>query len=360
MGAYELSYPANFGNRINTSAGNPLSKQGVFLGRMLFYEPKLSSNNRVSCASCHQQKLAFTDGQTFSTGVGNKTTSRNSMSLTNLLWVRSFFWDGRSASLEAQGKEPITHPDEMGESLDNVARKLQQSRLYPPIFKKVFGTDSITGDRIVKAIAQFERTLISADSNYDRYLQGNYTPTEEELSGISLFFNNPSPEKGIRGANCGHCHAGPKMFADLFHNNGLDSIPKDTGREMFTGLPNDKGRFRAVSLRNIALTSPYMHDGRFKTLEEVLDHYSEHIRQSATLSPFLQGISNDVGGKTIHLSNSEKHDIITFLKMLTDSNFIKDTRFSNPHKNQRNYKGFPLRVSVFFALSLIFERKPKF
>ena len=332
IGDYELKYPAYFGNRINTNAKNVLTKQGVFLGRMLFYEPKLSSNNLVSCGSCHQQKLAFTDGQSFSMGVGKVPTTRNSMSLANLLWGRSFFWDGRANSLEGQVIEPITHPNEMGESMENVARKLQKTTLYPPLFKKVFGTDTVTGEQIVKAIAQFERTLISADSKYDYYLQGKYTPTLDESNGMSLFFTNSMAEKGIRGANCGHCHTGPKMFSELFHNNGLDSIPSDIGREKFTGLAIDNGRFRAVSLRNIALTAPYMHDGRFKTLNEVLDHYSDHIKQSATLSPFLQRTVNNMGGSTIHLSAKEKSDMIAFLQMLTDETFINDPRFSNPHK----------------------------
>lgn len=330
-GPYPLIYPAYFGNRINVRPDNQLTRQGVFLGRMLFYERLLSVNNQVSCATCHQQKLAFTDGNAFSKGIGETPTTRSSMSLANLLWVRSFFWDGRSKGMEEQVRESIMHADEMGESLEHVADKLQQTGVYPNLFRLAFGSDSITGDRIAKAIAQFERTLISANSRYDQYLQHAYTLSPSESRGLSLFFTGPSPEKGIRGANCGHCHEGPKMFGDVFHNNGLDSIPNDTGREKQTGMPNDRGRFRAVSLRNIALTAPYMHDGRFHSLEEVVDHYSEHIRASATLSPFLQASSDMSGEKSLRLNPLEKKDLISFLHLLTDSTFITDLMFSNPH-----------------------------
>lgn len=338
-GVYELSYPVYFGNRITIPKNNPLTKQGVYLGRMLFYEPMLSSTNTISCATCHQQKLAFTDGKAFSEGVDGTFTNRNSMSLTNLLWVRSFFWDGRVRSLEDQAKIPISDPHEMNESLENISKKLQETKLYPSLFKSVFGTKEISGDRIVKAISQFERTLISANSPYDKYLRGEYKPTEQELNGLQLFMTNPQPVKGIRGANCGFCHGTPKMYMEVFHNNGLDTIPIDLGRENITGLLNDKGRFRVATLRNIAITAPYMHDGRFKTLKEVLDHYNEHIKASPFLSQFLQYKSNDLGGKRLRLTEQEKKDIISFLKLLTDSTFITDSRFSNPHLYESETQG---------------------
>lgn len=252
------------------------------------------------------------------------------MSLTNLLWGKKFFWDGRANNLEEQAIEPLTNPHEMGESLEHVVQKLQQTKRYPPLFKKVFGTKEITSDRIVKAIAQFERTLISSNSPYDQYLQGKYTPTKQELRGMELFMTAAEAGKNIRGANCSQCHGSPKLAMELFHNNGLDTIPIDLGREKITSLPNDRGRFKAVTLRNIALTAPYMHDGRFKNLYEVLDHYNEHIQPSPTLSLFLQGRSNDPGGKTLRLTQQEKNDIVHFLEMLTDSSFINDPRFSNP------------------------------
>lgn len=330
---YLLQYPANFGGRINVPKDNPTTKGGVQLGRMLFYEKKLSADNSLSCASCHEQKLAFTDGKALSIGVDKSFTSRNSMALVNLLWVRNFFWDGRSASLEDQTIFPMTNPHEMGQSLEETVKKLQQSPMYAVLFKKAFGDANIDADKIRKALAQFERTLISADSPYDRYLAGIYQPTAQELRGMNLFMEPPAPERGIRGANCGHCHGGPKTFKELFHNNGLDTEAKDSGREAISNEAEDRGRFRVPTLRNIALTAPYMHDGRFKTLEEVLDHYNEHIQESATLSSFLRGTSNEKGGKTLLLYQPEKTDIMAFLHMLTDSTFINNPAFSDPNKS---------------------------
>lgn len=328
---YKLEYPDYFGNRISIPEDNPTTKQGVYLGRMLFYETRLSSSKTISCASCHQQKLAFTDGKAFSSGINDVPTKRNSMSLANLLWIRNFFWDGRAKGLETQALIPINDSHEMGDNLDKAIKKLQQTKVYPVLFKDAFGTEEVTADRIAKAIAQFERTLISANAPYDKYLRGEYKPTEEELNGMELFMNSPVPDKNIRGANCTQCHGTPKMFMELFHNNGLDTEPKDIGREELTGLPNDKGRFRVVTLRNIALTAPYMHDGRFKNLEEVLDHYNGHIQPSKSLSMMLQNRSNDLGRKNLGLTAKEKAAIISFLKMLTDSTFISNPAFSNPH-----------------------------
>ena len=331
-GAYEFVYPANFGNRINIPADNPTTKQGVYLGRLLFYETRLSATNKLSCGSCHQQEKAFTDGKPFSVGVDNVPTPRNAMSLTNLLWERKFFWDGRAEGLEAQAIIPMTNPHEMGQTLEASVKKLKGDTAYHTLFKLVYGDDAISGDRIAKAIAQFERTLISCNSKYDRYLAGKYQPTPQELNGIKLFMSGPNPEKSIRGANCGHCHGGPKTYMELFHNNGLDSIPKDIGIEALTNLPSDRGRFKVPTLRNIALTAPYMHDGRFKTLAEVVDHYSNHVRQSESLSTVFRGESNEVGGKTLKLTADEKRDIVAFLNMLTDDTFLTDPRFADPHK----------------------------
>lgn len=328
---HELKYPANFGSRFSIPTDNPTTQEGVYLGRMLFYEKKLSANNKLSCESCHEQKLAFTDGRPVSLGVDGSFTARSSMSLANLLWVRNFFWDGRSQSLEIQAAFPLTDPHEMGQSLAESVRKLQKTAPYPTLFQSAFGETGITEQNILKALAQFERTLISADSPYDHYLAGQYQPTTAELRGMQLFENGPAPRCGIRGANCAHCHGGPKTFKGLFHNNGLDTAFADPGREKITGQLMDKGRFRVPTLRNILLTAPYMHDGRFKTIEAVLDHYSDHIQQSKTLSSFLQDISNEEGGKCLGLTPQEKKDIIAFLGMLTDSTFITNPAFSNPH-----------------------------
>lgn len=328
---YVLQYPYNFGSRFVIPDDNPITKEGVYLGRLLFYEKALSANNNISCESCHQQKLAFTDGRAFSIGTDGSLTARNSMSLANLLWVRNLFWDGRSPGLEDQAKFPLTDTHEMGQPLSESARKLNNTELYPPLFAKAFGSSVITENQIPKALSQFERTLISAGSEYDQYLAGNYQPTAQQLRGLQLFESGPDPKRGIRGANCTHCHGGVKTFKELFHNNGLDSIATDLGREKITGQSADRARFRVSTLRNIMLTAPYMHDGRFTTIGQVLDHYSEHIQQSPTLSAFLQDISNETGGKSLALTKEEKADLTAFLGMLTDSSFITNTAFSNPH-----------------------------
>lgn len=326
---YELKFPANFGGRFTIPEDNPITREGVALGRMLFYEELLSANNKISCASCHQQALAFTDGRQFSVGVDGTPTRRNSMSLTNLLWVKNFFWDGRSPGLEDQALVPLTDPHEMGQSLEVSGTKLKATKIYPTIFKKAFGTPDINADRIVKALAQFERTLISANSKYDQYLTGSYQPTASELRGIQLFSRGTRMETNTRGGNCLHCHSIPKTFSETFHNNGLDQIPLDYGREDFTQLPEDRARFRVPTLRNIAVTGPYMHDGRFQSLQEVLDHYSDHIMPSATLSPFIAGVTPQQINK-LALTPEEKQDIINFLLMLTDTDFINNPEFSDP------------------------------
>jgi cytochrome c peroxidase len=330
---YKIEYPEYFGGRFTIPADNPTTKDGVLLGRMLFYEPLLSSNNKLSCSSCHQQALAFTDGRRFSPGVDGALTRRSAMSLANLLWVRNFFWDGRSASLEEQALVPLADPHEMGQSLAISATKLRKTSVYPTLFKNAFGSSAINESEITKALAQFERTLVSANSKYDQYLQEKYVLTERELNGMNLFMTAPQPEKGIRGANCGHCHGTPKLFKELFHNNGLDSVAADIGRMEFTRQETDRGRFRVATLRNIALTAPYMHDGRFETLREVLDHYNDHIRPSATLSSFITGTSNEAGGKSLLLKEEEKNDIIAFLQLLTDSTFTHNPAFADPHKH---------------------------
>lgn len=329
---YQLNYPAYFGSRFTIPEDNPMTREGVQLGRMLFYETRLSKNNQFSCASCHQQKFAFTDGSSFSTGIDGTPTKRSAMSLANLLWVNNFFWDGRAGSLEAQAVVPLTDAHEMGQPLGESVVKLKKTANYTALFKNAFGTSEISEDRILKAIAQFERTLISANARYDRYLNGQPVLSEQELRGMTLFMTNPLPAKNIRGAECGRCHGGPKIFQELFHNNGLDKEPKDVGRMEVSGQEIDRGRFRVPTLRNIALTSPYMHDGRFNTLDDVLNHYSEHIQQSESLSPFLAEASNEVDGKGLLLRSDEKKDIIAFLKTLTDSTFISSPEFSNPRK----------------------------
>lgn len=323
---YTLSIPASFGHRYTIPADNPMTVEGVALGRFLFYDSLLSKNNTISCSSCHQQNRAFTDGFALSIGVNGRTTARNSMSLANLLWVRHFFWDGHSPTLEDQALIPMAHPDELGLAPEKAARKLQQTAFYPPKFKRAFGTDSITPLLMAKALAQFERTLISAQAPYDRYLRHEYTLTAAEKRGMDLFMRTSDPAKGIRGANCTHCHGGAQFFQNVFHNNGLDASPLDPGRQEVTGFDADFARFRVPTLRNIAVTGPYMHDGRFRTLEEVIDHYSEHVASSRTLSTDLKG--------PMYLTSSEKKDLIVFLHTLTDTEFLQNPAFSNPFLTQ--------------------------
>jgi len=334
---YQLQYPAYFGERFTIPEDNPMTKGGVYLGRKLFYEPRLSKGNQFSCANCHQQQLAFADATSFSMGIDG-LTKRNALSLANLLWVRNFFWDGRVSSLEAQAVIPMTDPHEMGQPLSVSVEKLKKIPEYAQLFDCAFGSGEISEDKIVKAIAQFERTLISAHSPYDQYLQGTYQPSAQELRGMNLFMTSPAPDKNSRGANCGQCHGTPKIYKELFHNNGLDSVSKkDGGRMEYTGQEIDHGRFRVPTLRNIALTAPYMHDGRFKTLEEVVDHYNEHIQQGASLSKVIAEASNEVGGKSLLLSAGEKKDIIAFLHLLTDSTFIANPEFADPGRPAKKH-----------------------
>jgi cytochrome c peroxidase len=263
------------------------------------------------------------------------------MSLHNLLWVSRLNWNGSASSLEEQAIMPLTNPLEMGlTSVDEAVVRLQSTDNYPEHFFRAFGSDSITDENLLKALAQFQRTLISDDSRLDRYWRGEYEPTELEARGIDLFYTHPDPSQGIRGGNCGDCHLGPFTGGAIeafngFHNNGLDRDESlKEGLAESTANAFDRGKFRAPSLRNIALTAPYMHDGRFQSLEEVLAHYDEHIQMSQTLDPLIRQASNEplVAGEPVklHLREDEKEALLAFLHMLTDSTFIEDERFSNP------------------------------
>jgi cytochrome c peroxidase len=329
-GPYALELPWYYSRKFTIPESNPLTKEGVQLGRMLFYEKRLSGNNTMSCNSCHQQKLAFTDGKAFSKGIAEKAGRRSSMSLVNLLWVPELFWDGRSRSLEEQALIPIEDPVELHQSLQKAVQKLQHTSFYPERFRLAFGSDIITAENIGRALAQFQRTLISSNSRYDQHLRGEYQLTPQERNGMNLFFTHPEAETGLRGANCGDCHGSHLTTLNTFHNNGLDVTPKDPGRKLVTQRQSDLGRFRAPTMRNIALTAPYMHDGRFTTLEEVLDHYNEHIQTSPTLDPLIIEASNEPNGRSLLLTEEEKKDVIAFLHLLTDSTFIQDKKFSNP------------------------------
>jgi cytochrome c peroxidase len=296
----------------------PMSEAGIELGRRLFHDTRLSINGTQSCASCHDQKLAFADARRFSLGAEKQVGKRNAMPLFNLAWGSSFFWDGRAATLREQVLMPIQDHAEMNETLPNVIAKLQNER---EAFQKAFGTPEITADRLAAALEQFLLTLISQDSKYDRAARKVAELNESEKRGLQLFVTEFDPKRGLRGADCFHCHGGTLFVSSQFANNGLDLAADDIGRMAVTKNAADRGKFKVPSLRNIALTAPYMHDGRFSTLEEVVEHYSSGVRRSDTLDPNLA--KHPEAG--IQLTATEKADLVAFLKALTDETFTQTT-----------------------------------
>jgi cytochrome c peroxidase len=306
------------------------TNMGVQLGRMLFYEKALSKDGSMSCADCHAQKDMFSDIRQFSIGVDDLPGKRQAMAIFNLAWHRrGMFWDGRSPTVRDQALKPIQDPLEMNESLDNVVLKLNGQQKYRDAFIRAFGDDTITSNRIALAIEQFEFTMISNNSKFDQFQRGQATLTDSEERGRMLFFREVDPFQGIKGGECFHCHGGFNFTNDQFMNNGLDAEADfaDLGRFEVTHNPMDRARFKVPSLRNIELTAPYMHDGRFTTLEEVLDHYNTGVKASSTLDD-LMFRNLEPGG--LQLTAMEKADIIAFLKTLTDQNYLIDERFSSP------------------------------
>ena len=302
---------------------NPLTEEGIALGKKLFFDKKLSKDNTQSCASCHNPRNSFTDSLRFSLGVDGLPGSRNSMPLFNLAWNFNdkFAWDGKELSLERQALEPVRNPIEMHNSWPNVALKLQQDQEYPSMFLNAFGTEKIDSTLVTKAIAQFERTLISGNTKFDQYLLGNTSLSQQELNGFTIFM---SEDKG----DCFHCHGSdnnPLWTDNDFHNNGLDTSFNDLGLGAVTGDPNDNGKFKSPSLRNLVYTAPYMHDGRFSTLEEVINHYSEGLQNSSTIDPLMKKVNQ--GG--VQLTPQEKADLKAFLITLTDDGFINNPTFQN-------------------------------
>jgi cytochrome c peroxidase len=294
---------------------NPLTREGVALGRRLFHDPILSLDHTQSCASCHDQAHAFSDPRRFSEGVDGSLGTRNAPALANAAWLREFFWAGRAPSLEDQAREPVPNPIEMALPWDEAIPRLTAHAEYPELFGRAFGTIEIDEDRVVKAIAQFERTLISNHSRYDRHLRGELELTTAESRGERLFFN----ETG----ECFHCH-GTLFFTDEeYHDNGLDLAPVDPGRQAVTGREPDHGKFRTPTLRNIEHTAPYMHDGRFDTLEQVMDHYSSGVQPS----PNLDAVLRVHGPPGLSLTEPEKADLIAFLKTLSDLEFLENPDF---------------------------------
>lgn len=292
-------------------ADNPLLISRVALGKALFHEPLLSRKNSLSCASCHQGKT-LSDPRILSSGTEGQLGTRHSMPLFNLAWKSSFFWDGRSSSLREQALLPIQDHLEMDESLDRVVAKLKDDPRYPLLFAKAFGSGAISPESLGLAIEAFLLTQLSLDSKLDQSRRGRATLNDEEKRGFELFFTESEPRLGKRGADCFHCHGGALFSDHSFHNNGLPPT-EDLGLEGTTGRATDRYKFSTPSLRNIALTAPYMHDGRFATLEEVVAHYNAPATRTETLDPNLAKHPNGLG-----LSEADQAALVAFLKALTD------------------------------------------
>ncbi|MBL4592650.1 MAG: cytochrome-c peroxidase [Flavobacteriales bacterium] len=306
-------------------SNNPQTIEGVALGRKLFFDPILSGDGTQACADCHSPEFSFTDSNQFSTGITMQQGNRNSMAVFNVAWNWNgkFFWDGRANSLEAQALGPVVNPIEMNNTWPNAVASLQADPNYPSLFNTAFGTSTIDSNLVAMAIAQFERTLISANSRFDQFLLGQIALTPQELNGFNLFMDE-------NGGDCFHCHGGannPLWTDNDFHNNGLDATFTDNGRGIVTGNPADNGKFKSPSLRNLAYTAPYMHDGRFATLDEVLDHYSIGLVNSPTIDPLMKFVGQ--GG--VQLTPSEKADLKAFLLSLTDNDFITNPAFQDPN-----------------------------
>lgn len=318
----QLRLPMEF-PQIQTDPDNPLTEEGIELGRRLFYDLRLSGNNRISCASCHRQELAFSDGLALSNkGFSGRPLLRHAPVLFNLAWAgQGLFWDGGAKNLESQAFGPLTSEDEMHQDLYELEAELKAVPDYVNRFKLVFKQEIRSAD-VVKALSQFQRTLISANSRYDQYLRKEAMLSLPELKGMNLY-----REK------CSACHKGALFTDQAFHNNGLDATFGDEKEGIYQGHfrvsfdPADLGKFKTPSLRNVLLTAPYMHDGRFHTIEEVLEHYNSGIKASQTVDPILY---QDHGAIGIPLTETEKKELIAFLGTLTDESFITNKKQGNP------------------------------
>jgi len=312
---YELPQPWGFG-KMDTPSDNPITIAGVKLGEQLFFDPILSADSSMSCGSCHFSNRGFTDNLPVSRGIHGKSGVRSSMSLINIGYMNTgLFWDGRVMHLEDQALLPVSDSSELAHQWSRVELDLRKDAKYRQAFSDAFGirdTASLTRDLVVKAIAQYERSLVSSgNSRYDRFRAGTLELTPDEQMGYDLFFDI-SPE--VKDAECGNCHNAPLFTTNEFVNNGVQSAKtladfKDPGRGAITGNRYDNGKFRIPTLRNITLTAPYMHDGRFTTLEEVIDHYNE----GGQISPNIHSLVRPLG-----LTEKEKGQLLAFLRTLTD------------------------------------------
>ena len=319
--------------KVQMPPDNPLTQEGVELGRRLFHETKLSRNAGQSCASCHDRAKSFTDGRLSSVGAEGQTGRRNAMPLVNLAWAREFFWDGRAKSIREQVLLPIQDAHEMNESLERVLAKLAATSDYALLFRRAFGSEEITSQKVALALEQYLLTLISQESKFDRVARNLATLTPEEQRGLQLFVTENDPKRGLRGADCFHCHGGNLFSNQQFMNNGLEERAGDLGRMEVTHLDSDQGKFKVPTLRNVALTAPYMHDGRFATLEQVVEHYNSGVRRSRTLDPNLA--KHPEAG--LGLSSEDKAALVAFLRTLTDEQFVADSPAAGGHQISKAY-----------------------
>jgi cytochrome c peroxidase len=306
--------PENWEKPVYDFSKNPLSNAKVELGKALFYDGLLSKDNSISCASCHSQYTAFTHvDHALSHGIEDRIGTRNSSSLMNLAWQPIFMWDGAINHLDMQALSPISHVDEMGETIENVIKKIEKEPRYQTAFYEAYGDTEITGERTLKAISQFLLTLVSANSKYDKVKRNEAKFTIQEAKGYEIF-----------KINCSACHQEPLFTNHKFENNGLriDTTLNDFGRMKITRNPEDAQKFKVPTLRNLEFSHPYMHDGRFRKIREVLNHYTKEIEVTETLSPILK--------TPIILSDREKIDLTAFLLTLTDKEFLFNQAYSYP------------------------------
>ena len=310
--------PVNFPAPVYALDANPPDAAAFALGRSLFYDARLSRDGSVSCGSCHQQFVAFAnEGHRLSHGVDNRLGTRNAPALQNLRWKSEFFWDGGPKNLETLPLAPLTNPLEMDETLPHLLVKLNADAAYTRRFAQVYGPGPITSYQFLRALAQFTAALTSANTRYDHFVRGE--------NNVQL---NPAEQRGrlLLAQKCGSCHATDLFTDESYRNNGLDAtFGADSGRAHITGRATDVGRFKVPSLRNVALTPPYMHDGRFATLEQVLAHYDHGVVASPTLDAALRPAGSPPG---IRLTTTEQADIIAFLRTLTDDAFLRDQRLA--------------------------------
>ncbi len=332
---YTIEVPDNFPNLPFIEPGS-MTVDGVELGRHLFYDPILSADFTQSCSSCHLPAGSFTDNLATSAGIDGVNGTRSSMSLLNIVYNdEALFWDGRAITLEEQALLPVEDPIELHNTWGEVVDRFKAHDTYPEMFRKAFGikdSEEITKELAAKAIGQFEKTLVSSgQSKFDREKRGEYFFNDDELAG-ELMFNDQTDET-IPEMECAHCHGGELFTTNEFFNNGLDAANSlddfiDKGLGAVSNDPEDNGRFRAPTLRNIFFTAPYMHDGRFETLEEVIDHYAT----GGHVSPSIDGLMNDLRNQhnTKPVTEEQKQQLIAFLKTLNDVKFMENPAHQSP------------------------------